>query len=112
MMHIPNFYNAAYVCAGVFLLAFWDLKGQQKALVKIQSAGIISADDDDGQGGGGSREKEPNSSSKQESAEESNTEQVLHSLKKKMAELVADIRLLIEALEWLEPRWQCVSPWM
>lgn len=110
MMHIPNFFNAAYVCAGVFLLALWDLKGQQKALVKIQGAGVINPGD--GQSDGGSQERDATSPSKQGMAEDLDTDQVLRSLKEKMAELLVDIRLLIEALEWLEPRWPGVSPWM
>lgn len=109
-MHIPNFFNAAYVCAGVFLLALWDLKGQQKALVKIHGAGVISTSDRLGEGG--SREGETTSPAKQDAAEDLDTEQILHSLKEKMEELLVDIRLLIEALEWLEPRWQGISPWM
>jgi hypothetical protein len=113
-MHIPNFINAAYVCAGLFLLALWDLKGQQKALVKIQRAGVITLasavnvnqDKDQVQ------ECEGGEPEKKGAAEDVDTEEILQALKEKMAELLKDIRLLIEALEWVESRWQNVTPWM
>ncbi|TEB38197.1 hypothetical protein FA13DRAFT_1725843 [Coprinellus micaceus] len=114
MMHIPNFINAAYVCAGLFLLALWDLKGQQKALVKIQRAGVITLasavnvnqDKDQVQ------ESEGGEPEKKGAAEDVDTEEILQALKEKMAELLKDIRLLIEALEWVESRWQNVTPWI
>ena len=113
-MHIPNFINAAYVCAGLFVLALWDLKGQQKALVKIQGAGVISLTNagSDNQDMDQSQEGEGMAPTKKSAAEDVDTEEILQALKEKMAELLKDIRLLIEALEWIESRWQNVTPWM
>jgi len=120
-IHIPNFVHAAYLSAGLFLLAFWDLKGQQKAVVKIQSAGVInSANGDLLEKGDASGLDPPDSEGHQESPSTApppwmaddglDPEQVLQTLKAKMAELLRDIRVLLSALEWVEPRWQFVSP--
>ncbi|KAF6761218.1 fungal-specific transcription factor domain-containing protein [Ephemerocybe angulata] len=104
--HIPNFVNAAYVCAGLFLLALWDLKGQQKALLKLQGAGVVSsANSSNGDG----MEKDGRDRNVPED-EDIDTNQVLQTLKEKMEDLLSDIHILIEALQWAEPRWQFVGP--
>ncbi|KAJ2931483.1 hypothetical protein H1R20_g5624, partial [Candolleomyces eurysporus] len=96
MVHIPAFVNAAYTCAGLLLLALWDLKGQQKTLAKFQDAGVVDI--------------EATRSTAGIDVEGGDIRTVLLSFKEKMEELLADIHLLIEALEWVKPRWEFVGP--
>jgi hypothetical protein len=96
MIHVPNFVNAAYTCAGLFLLALWDLKGQQKTLAKFQDAGVVDI--------------EAARSTAGFDVEDGDIHTVLLSFKEKMEELLTDIHILIEALEWVRPRWEFVGP--
>ncbi|TFK25684.1 hypothetical protein FA15DRAFT_638902 [Coprinopsis marcescibilis] len=103
-VHAQSYINAAFTCAGTLILALWDLKAQQRVLIKVKHAGVVinpdkersmeTGEDAGTEGGLGVPE------------EEATTDALLLSLKLKMDELVLDLKILVEALEWMKGRWE------
>jgi hypothetical protein len=94
---IPALIHAACIPAATLILALWDLKAQQKVLVKIQSAGIIDLE--------GKAQDDVDRKSPQSDA---NPEGLLVALEQKMRQLASEVTMLLDALEWVRPRWECV----
>jgi hypothetical protein len=93
-IHIPGFVNTAFTCAGVLLLAVWDLKAQQKVLIKVKQAGVISSPQEGGLG-------DPSTTGADEKVDG-----LLLALNEKMEGLVADAKMLLSAIEWVQDRWE------
>ncbi|KAH6910364.1 fungal-specific transcription factor domain-containing protein [Coprinopsis sp. MPI-PUGE-AT-0042] len=93
---VPALIHALYIPAATLILALWDLKAQQKVLIKVQSAGII----DHAKASNGADKGDPHS--------DAHPEELLIALEKKMRQLVSEVTVLLDALEWVRPRWECV----
>ncbi|EAU91787.2 hypothetical protein CC1G_04555 [Coprinopsis cinerea okayama7 len=93
-IHIPGFVNTAFTCAGVLLLAVWDLKAQQKVLIKVKQAGVISSPQEGGLG-------DPSTTGADEKVDG-----LLLALNEKMEGLAADAKMLLSAIEWVQDRWE------
>ncbi|PFH51533.1 hypothetical protein AMATHDRAFT_142483 [Amanita thiersii Skay4041] len=90
MSNIPNLVHTAYHAAGQLLLRVWDIKMQEKARKEKRDR---SASKDDQKDRGTSEQEE----SKPPPAQQ-------------IDELMAEVHILINALERVEPKWEFVMP--